>query len=61
MIYVKILHFSSKGSKDSVLVEAEKKLNWVKWNLLYKIARELQGEDPSRFIKAYTNGKAFIC
>jgi len=38
------------------LGEAEHKLRWVRNKLWFNVARELQGEDPYKYLRAYSGG-----
>ncbi len=47
---------SSEDDKPTVLGEAEAKMAWIKRDYWFLVAKELQGEDPYRFLRAYTPG-----
>lgn len=51
------LSLFSDDDKPAVLGEAEMKLSEIRHNLWYYVALELRGEDPYKFLRAFTGGQ----
>ena len=49
--------FYSEEDKATVLGEAEIKLSEIRHNFWYYVALELRGEDPYKFLRAFTGGE----
>ena len=53
-----MLHiFFSNDDPEQVIGRATDKLAWIRSNLWKKVAAELYGEDPYRFLRAYSPGE----
>ena len=59
-----LLHrIHNEASQEKISAEARTKLQWVTATLFKKVAQELNGQDPQRYLRAYTAGTSekFLC